>query len=199
MTNARLTNIAFTALGVIVGATVSFIVTEAVGFYLPPAAWSWDTTVAAVSAIATIVIAIIAGTYSRKRQKEESKSSEREAAGNAMAAAVKFRVRKSPDDPGKHRWSTFSVSAVNLREIPIYDVELWIDGRQVGETGKALFEDARPFEWQKQPLGSVFRRQEDAGAHLNAIVWPTVEVRYSVLGRRFSRRLGDTLEVDARS
>jgi len=196
MTNSRLKSLAWASLGALVGGVAVLFVSRAVGFYLPPAAWSWDTTVALVGALATIVIAIIAAVFSQKRNRAEREAAEREAARSAMTAAVKFRVRSRAENPGVHRWSTFTVSALNLQEVPTYDVELWVAGMQYGETGKALFEDARPFEWQGVPLGKTFRRREEAGNYLRTTVLETVEVRYSVLGRRFTRRLGDTKQIE---
>ncbi|WP_133671861.1 MULTISPECIES: hypothetical protein [unclassified Rathayibacter] len=181
--------------GLLLGAVGTLLAVDRLGLRFATASWSWDTTWGFVAAVAAIFVALVAGIYTLRRDKVVETAADRTAAQAARSAAVQFRVRKRAERGDGDRWDRCTVTALNMQRDPVFDVELWIAGVCHEQVGDVLLEGREPFHWHNVPLGEAFKRSDQAGEHLNKVLWQTVEIRYSVQGRRFVRRENKTIEI----
>jgi len=153
--------------------------------------WTWDTLGTWLGAAATVAIAGISAAYTLSSTRRQQRADARDGLtrGLVIASQVKFTTEPVLGKSNYYEyWRIRTTTAA-----PLTEVQIRLDGRQLGLTKKVLLPREDGYVWNSEPLNMDPPTQdiEMARSFIKSNIRDKIEIRFMAEGRPFTKNRSD--------
>jgi hypothetical protein len=153
--------------------------------------WTWDTLGTWLGAAATVAIAGISAAYTLSSTRRQQRAEARDGLTRGLVIASQVKFTTEPVLGNNHFYEYWRIRTTTAA--PVTEVQIRLDGRQLGLTKKVLLPREEGYVWNSEPLNMnpPTRDIEMARSFIKSNIRDKIEIRFMAEGRPFTKDRSD--------